>query len=108
MFGRKNEQEPDFIVFTIHDSKSQSYDVPSFAKNKDVLLRDVLNMFNDPKQAENRFLVNAEDYSIFKIGYYSKSTGKIESCNAEHICNLIDLRSMSNWSRKPDMGIVPT
>lgn len=102
MFGKKNDQQaPDLEVFTIYDSKSKSYDVPVFAVNENVLKRDLVNMFNDPRQSENRFLVNAEDYSIFRIGSYRKETGTLETINLEHVANLNDLRAMSNWTNTP-------
>ncbi|WNK14293.1 MAG: nonstructural protein [Microvirus sp.] len=108
------DTNPDLEVFTIYDSKSESYDVPAFAQNKNVLMRDIINMFNDPQQTKNRFLVNAEDYSIFKIGSYDKSTGLIKSHNLEHVANMHDLRAMSQPAmvrpERPaqEIGIVPT
>lgn len=94
-------------VFTIFDSKSGGYDVPAFAQNKNVLMRDIVNLFNDPSQSRNKFLVNAEDYSIFKIGWYDKSTGQIESHNLEHVANMHDLRAMATPPAQ-NLGIVPT
>lgn len=105
--NKETEKKGDLEVFTIFDSKSGGYDVPAFAQNKNVLMRDIVNMFNDPQQSRNKFLVNAEDYSIFKIGWYDKSTGQIESHNLEHVANMHDLRAMATPPAEK-MGIVPT
>lgn len=102
MFNRK--PQADFEIFTIYDSKTESYDLPSFAINKNDLQRQILNMFKDAQQRNNKYLVNAEDFSVFKIGSFDKKTGKIEAHNLEHVCNMHDLRAMAS----PDLGIVPT
>lgn len=97
MFNNKKKetsQEPDLMIFTIFDSKSKSYDIPTFAKNKNTLVRDILNMFRDPAQAKNKFLINAEDYSVYKIGEYYKVNGGLWSQELEHVVNLNDLRAM--------------
>ncbi|WNK14306.1 MAG: nonstructural protein [Microvirus sp.] len=104
MFGPKIPKNADLELFTIYDSVSKSYDVPTFALNKNVLMRDVVNMFKDKNQINNKFLLNAEHYSIFKMGNYDKKTGLVEAHNLEHIANMHDLRTMA----LPDTGIVPT
>ena len=94
MFG-KSKQDPDLEVFTVYDSKSGVYDAPALSPNKNVLLRDVINMLRDPQQSKNKYLTNAEDFSIFKIGSYSKRTGLIEGHNPEHVANMHELRTMA-------------
>lgn len=59
-------------------------------------MRQIINMFKDPTQSKNRFLVNAEDFSIFRIGTYDKKTGIITSTNLEHIVNMHDLRALAD------------
>lgn len=95
MFGKKQEERSDLEIFTIFDSKSQSYGNPVFVQNKNVLQRDIINMMKDPQQAQNLYILNAEDYSVFKIGTYSKTTGLVVSQNLEHVCNMHDLRAMA-------------
>lgn len=96
MFGKNDkQQDPDMELFTIFDSKTQSYDVPTFAINKNDLVRQIINMFKDPAQNNNRFKLNAEDYSIFKIGSYYKRTGKLVENNLEHVANMHDLRAIA-------------
>lgn len=95
MFAKK-EKQADLEIFVIYDSKSESYGQPAFAQNKNVLMRELLNMFQDPSQAKNQLFTNSEDYSIFKVGSYDKKTGLMETHNLEHVANLHDLRSMAN------------
>lgn len=118
MFGKNKQQDPDMEIFTIYDSKSQSYEIPTFAKNKNCLIRDVINIFRDPQSNNNKFKVNAEDYSIFKIAYFDKSTGTLTTQNMEHVANMHDLRAMAepqtvvdsalNRQLPRDLGIAPT
>lgn len=100
---KKEPRPTDLELFTIYDSKTMSYGTPTQAVNKNDLMRNIINMFQDPSQKSNMLFTNAEDYSIFKIGSYSKSTGTIEVCNLEHIANLHDLRALAQPS-----GIVAT
>lgn len=82
-------------MFAIFDSKANAYgQQPTFAMNKDVLLREILQLFRDPAQAKNQLLTNAEDFSIFRIGAYDRKTGQISPKNHEHVANLHDLRAL--------------
>lgn len=91
----KKGQNPSLDLFTVFDSKAQTYDVPALSLNKNVLMRDVINMLKDPEQSKNKYLTNAEDYAIFKIGTFDRLTGQITSQNLEHIANMHDLRAMA-------------
>lgn len=95
MFGKNKDQDPDLEFFTIFDSKSKSYENPTFAPNKNVLIREIINMFKDPKESRNKFLLNAEDYSIFKIASYDKKTGQVAALQLEHVANMHDLRAIA-------------
>lgn len=94
MFGKKSEKNPDLELYVIYDSKAQTYGRPIFVKNKDVLLRDIMQLFRDPAESKNQLLVNAEDFSVFRIADFSHSTGMVEGYNPTHIVNLHDLRSL--------------
>lgn len=103
MFG-KEKPKNDVEIFTIYDSKSLSYGKTTQAPNRHVLIRDLVNMFREPaQQKENSLYINAEDYSIFKIGEYSNTTGLITAQPQEHVANLHDLRALAQQN-----GIVPT
>lgn len=94
MFGTKPKENPnkDFDVFVIYDSKVEAYGEPMFSMNEHDMVRQVTNTFRaDPN---NKFLVNAEDYSIYKIGSYTKKTGELVVVPHTHIANFHDLRSL--------------
>lgn len=93
--GKKSEGKVDVELFTFYDCKSQLYGTPSFAVNRHDLIRELMNMFRNPEQqARNTLYINAEDFTLFKIGSYDKSSGKIVvDPTHEHVANLIDLRS---------------
>ena len=106
MFGSRSK-DSDLEFFTIYDSKTKSYNEPSMAMNRDDMLRILLNIFRDPNQSRNRYFLNAEDYSLFRIGSFDMRTGKIEGGLLEHVANLNDLRAMVQVDR-PGPGIVAT
>lgn len=98
MFGNKKE-DPDMEFFTVYDSKSKSYKEPFPAPNVEVLLRDFVNAFKKPDASEkNTYYINAEDYSIHKIGNFNFKSGVLESIKMEHVINMHDLRSMARPS----------
>lgn len=109
MFG-KNKDQVDFELFSIYDSKTQAYGNPTHAVNHHDLIRQVTNMFLDPSQRNNQLFTNAEDFSVFRIGTYSKSTGTISAINPEHIANLHDLRALVRAQEPKNIqtGIGPT
>lgn len=103
MFGKK-DNDTDLEFYTVYDSKAQHYCEPFPAKNKDVILRDFVNAFRKPEAAkENRYYMNAEDFSIFKIGGFIFKTGELRTQNLEHVANMHDLRAIAQPS-----GIVAT
>ncbi len=103
MFGRSDSEEADAMVFCIFDSKGRFYDRPLFEKNEETIRRDIYNMFCDERQARNPLFVNAEDFSVFKIGEFSKKTGELTSCKPTHVLNLHDLRALVPARPAPQM-----
>lgn len=94
MFGKKeNQKQVDLYLYTIYDSKTQSYEDPRAANSDDDVCRHILNMFRDPKNARYKHLINAEDYSLFRIAEYCRKTGTMVSYEPIHIANLHELRS---------------
>lgn len=96
-FAKKSLNTNDLEIFVTFDSKSKAYDLPMFIPNKEILMRDIINQMNDSRNQMQPKVLNAEDYSIFKIGSYSFAEGKITTQPLEHIANYHDLRAMSNW-----------
>nr|QJB20155.1 MAG: nonstructural protein [Microvirus sp.] len=104
MFGKTSDRQVDLEVFAVYDSKTSSYGSPILATNHHDLIRETLNMFQDPEQQKsNKLFLNAEDFSIFRVGTYDKRKGELQGCTAEHITNMHDLRALV---KQP--GIVPT
>lgn len=107
MFGKNKQKESDLEFYTVYDSKAQIYAEPFPAPNKEVLLRDFLNAFKraaTEPQTNNRYYLNAEDFSIFSIGTFDTKTGTIATKNLEHVVNLNDIRAMA----KPETTVLPT
>lgn len=93
MFGKKNPSEkPEFEMFNIFDTKVGIYNDPMQAVNHHDMLRQLHSMMSDPQQAENKFVKNSEDFQLFRIGFYSRRSGTLESIAPEHIANLHEIR----------------
>lgn len=119
MFNKKKtEVQTDFDIFVMFDSKTESYDMPMYAMNEHDMVREIMNAFSDPQaQAKSKYYLNAEDYSLFRVGAYSKKLGKFFVQEAEHIANCHDLRATVQKTRpnvtwknpsQDELGIVPT
>lgn len=107
MFGKKsnaNETKSTLHIFTIYDSKAQAYGDPLMDVNHFALTRAIANTFRS--QPDNKYLVNAEDYQVFKIGEYSNHTGIINAHPPEHVLNLHELKATMQPGQSS--GIVPT
>lgn len=98
MWTKNKKSETDLDFYTVYDSKAQTYAEPFPAPNKEVLLRDFLNAFkkaSTEKPTNNRYYLNAEDYSIFCIGGFDSRTGTMVPKTLEHVVNLNDIRAMA-------------
>lgn len=96
------KQEADMQLFTVYDKTGKTYGDIVYAKNKDVLLREVLNMFRRyDHQQQNPHYLNAEDFTIFKIGDYQKSTGQITLCDHERIAYMHELKALVEPAQPP-------
>lgn len=92
MFGRKNDRQVDQCIYVIYDSKVGSYGDINYAVNDADLCRQFVRMFRDPKQSQNKYLLDADDYSLFCIGDYEYATGTIVPCSARKVVGLHELR----------------
>lgn len=99
MFNKK-ERQPDIQLFSIHDSKTDSYNEPCFAINEHDLARQISNMFQEQRQ-KNKFYANSEDYSMFKIADYCYKTGTILAHVPKHVFNMRDIRTAVEHSDPP-------
>lgn len=98
MFGKKNEQKPDLEMYVIYDTKVGSYENPFFGQNKEGLMREILNHMrkdaSDPN-CQNKYYLNAEDFQVFKIGSYFRSSGEITPQAPEHLINMHELKALA-------------
>lgn len=107
MFGKNVQPKNDYQYFTIFDSKVGIYREPVLGINEHDILRQIDALFRDPQQAQNQLVTNAEDFSLFRIGGFTKATGTITTQQPEHIANLHDIRAAVQRSSGPQ-GIVST
>lgn len=110
MFGitKAVDEKNDMEFFVIYDSKSKSYDKPLHSTNRHTITREIVNMFRSPESKNNALLTNAEDFSLFKIGSFTKHNGEIQAHKPEHIANLHELRTIALEALTSNPGIVAT
>lgn len=93
MFERKSSQY-DSEIFVVYDSKTESYRDPIFAINHLDIVREFQNAFEDPTAGQkNAYFKNSEDFSLFKIGTYTRKTGTIEAHKPTHVVNFHELKA---------------
>lgn len=96
---KNKSKDYDLEVFAIYDAKVGAYSECKFAINEHDFVRGVLNTFKDPTQSQNKYLVNAEDYTLFQIGTYSLKDGKIEGITPKSVIGFHELRTMADNER---------
>lgn len=63
-------------IYSVFDKKSNHYQAPFFGLNDAQMLREFKIMLKNQKQrVENEY---PEDFTIFRIGYFSDECGSIE------------------------------
>lgn len=93
MFSKK-PIDTDLDLYMIYDTKVGAYEAPHFCINQLDAIRSLSNLYRDPQQGQNKYLVNSEDYQLFKIASISKKTGEVYPTNPEHIANCHEIKSM--------------
>jgi hypothetical protein len=63
-------------VYTIYDSKAEAYLTPWFVDKDGQALREFQDAVQNPEAPFNK---HPEDYTLFKIGKYDITTGKLEA-----------------------------
>lgn len=71
-------------LFTIHDSKAESYGQPMCFKTTAEAIRNFGSWCKDPESNLHKF---ATDYSLLEIGEYDESNGKITTHDLRIIAN---------------------
>lgn len=94
MFGKsKDDVRPSFEIFSIYDSKAQTYGQPKLVVNEPTLHRELLAMYSTPPQQASVIWTNPEDFQVFRIGYYYSDSGKIVAQAPEHIVSLHEVKA---------------
>lgn len=75
-------------IYTIRDAKAEAYLKPFFERNNGTAVRAIEAAI----QQDKNFNAYAEDYSLYLIGEYDDTTGRIDSHIPLHVEALIDIR----------------
>lgn len=78
-------------LYTIYDSKAGAYIQPFFSANDDTAKRDFGSACNDPEHAFCRF---SSDFTLFFIGRFDSSDGRLEGVPPVSLCNGVELRKV--------------
>lgn len=78
-------------VYSIHDSKAGAFLQPFFSPNDDTAKRDFGYACNDPEHA---FYRSAQDFTLFFIGRFDSTDGRLEGVGPNPVCNGVELRKL--------------
>ncbi|AXL14482.1 nonstructural protein [Microviridae sp.] len=70
------------ILFTVYDSKSESYLAPFSYKTTGEAVRSFTDVVNDPNTAFNK---HPEDFVLYKVGGFSEVSGSVFPLDP-HVC----------------------
>lgn len=87
-------------VFTIYDSKGDVYTLPSFSQNIETARREFRTQINSPDAG---YLYEyAEDYTLFYLGEYDRTTGEHILNSQKSVVNALKLKDTEklNFSTK--------
>jgi len=80
-------------IFTIRDSKADSYGIPFYSPTPGTAERQLKDLTNDPQSMVCKY---PEDYDLYKIGSYNQLTGNITKLDTpQHVCKAISLKKQS-------------
>lgn len=77
------------LVFSVFDSKAEAYLRPFFAETKGLAIRSFRDAAND---ASSDMCKHAEDYTLYRVGFFSQSSGVLEPCNPESLGNALTFK----------------
>lgn len=108
MFGQnKNEKVKDFQLFSIYDSKAGFYRKPMLAETEFDIMREYQGMCLNPQQSDV-IVTNAEDFQVFRVGWFNKKEGLMVGQSPEHVFNLHELKTAALRTKTGPQGIVST
>lgn len=99
MFKKTNLQA-DTMMYIIHDTKAGNYDFPIYSRNDETMIREIHNLMSSPDSSQSKYFINAEDYSIFYLCSFDRSTGIIHDTDRRHVSNLIDIKSAATRKKQ--------
>lgn len=76
-------------VFSVFDAKAEAYLRPFFAETKGLAVRSFRDAANDPTE---EMCKHAEDYTLFRIGWFSQVSGTLEACVPESLGNALTFK----------------
>lgn len=76
-------------IFSIRDSKAESYLQPFFSPNVATAIRAVSQAANEPGHNFNNY---AQDYDLYQVASFDEMTGKIAGLDSpQHVVKLVDI-----------------
>lgn len=79
-------------IYTVHDAATMAYMQPFFARANGEALRSFASAVNEEGHSFNR---HAADYTLFRIGEYDDSTGKIDACAPVSLGSALEYRTVT-------------
>lgn len=92
MFGQEKKPK-GLMAFALFDKATIQYNTPAFYESELEARRSAELMFSDPRQKDALPVVAPQDFALFHVGYYDKSTALFTACEPRAIIQLHELKA---------------
>lgn len=94
---KSSQEKKDLHVFNYYDSVSETYSMPVYALNKGELIRQLVQLFQNPEQRNAQIVTHPEDFTVFQVGYYNRLTGELEPLKAHtKVITMLEIKSQAD------------
>lgn len=90
-------------IYSIYDTKAESYHQPFFTTNDATAMRMLQNELQNP---ESNFSKYPEDYHLFHIGTFNDTTALLEHCIPESLGSAFTMKAQLNEMLEQAKGII--
>lgn len=105
--GKQNPVPADIQFFLLFDTKAETYRDPLMSTNRETMVREIANSFQDPRAAQAPHVLNPEDFQLFSCGEYRRATGELKGWPPVHVANVHEIATTVR-SKSGPQGIVAT
>ena len=73
-------------ILSIHDTKAEAFSNPFVRPTLGIAIREITDSFSNDELMRN----NPIDFSLYQIGTFDPSSGRITPCDPEHVIDIVE------------------